>query len=99
MDTLLTKLFEVFSVEFMFSVIVASYFVIKLVDTLNGKRIIPTWLKRVITCLVGMVLFVVFYKFTEITLQSLIASFFSAIFVYDTAIKTLMQKFNIDYKK
>ena len=99
MEVLIEKIFGIFSLEYMFSVIVASYLVIKLVDALNGERVVPTWLKRLITCLVGAVFFVVFAKFTDVTIQCLMASFFSAVFVYDTAIKVIIKKFNIDYRK
>lgn len=99
MEVLIGKTLGIFSLEYMFSVIVASYLVIKLVDALNGERVVPTWLKRLITCLVGAVFFVVFAKFTDVTVQCLIASFFSAVFVYDTAIKVIIKKFNIDYRK
>lgn len=99
MEILIERIFGIFSLEYMFSVIVASYFVIKLVDALNGERIVPTWLKRLVTCLVGAVLFVVFAEFTDVTIQCLTASFFSAVFVYDMAIKVIIKKFNIDYKK
>lgn len=99
MEVLIEKVFGIFSLEYMFSVIVASYLVIKLVDTINGERVVPTWLKRLITCLVGAVFFVVFAKFTDVTIQCLMASFFSAVFVYDTAIKVIIKKFNIDYRK
>lgn len=99
MEVLIEKVFGIFSLEYMFSVIVASYLVIKLVDALNGERVVPTWLKRLITCLVGAVFFVVFAKFTDVTIQCLMASFFSAVFVYDTAIKVIIKKFNIDYRK
>lgn len=99
MEVLIERIFGIFSLEYMFSVIVASYLVIKLVDALNGERVVPTWLKRLITCLVGAVFFVVFVKFTDVTVQCLMASFFSAVFVYDTAIKVIIKKFNIDYRK
>lgn len=99
MEVLIEKVFGIFSLEYMFSVIVASYLVIKFVDTINGERVVPTWLKRLITCLVGAVFFVVFAKFTDVTIQCLMASFFSAVFVYDTAIKVIIKKFNIDYRK
>lgn len=99
MEVLIEKIFGIFSLEYMFSVIVASYLVIKFVDALNGERVVPTWLKRLITCLVGAVFFVVFAKFTDVTIQCLMASFFSAVFVYDTAIKVIIKKFNIDYRK
>lgn len=99
MEVLIERIFGIFSLEYMFSVIVASYLVIKLVDALNGEKVVPTWLKRLITCLVGAVFFVVFAKFTDATVQCLMASFFSAVSVYDTAIKVIIKKFNIDYRK
>lgn len=98
MESLFEKIFEVFSLEYMFSVVVASYFILKTIDHFNGDRVIPTWVKRVITGAVGAVLFVVFIRFTDITIQSLTSSFFAAVFVYDVAIKALIKKFNIDYK-
>lgn len=99
MDVLFAKLFEVFSLEYMFSVIVATYFVIKLVDVLNGDKIVPSWAKSLITCIVGMILFVVFYFLTEETFECLITSFFAAVFAYDKAIKFLIEKFNVGYRK
>lgn len=99
MEVLFSKLFEIFSLEYMFSVIVASYLTIKLVDVLNGERVVPSWMKRGITCLIGAILFVVFKKFTDVTVECLIASFFSAVFVYDTAIKVIIKKLNIGYRK
>lgn len=99
MEILFSRLFEVLSLEYMFSVIVASYLTIKLVDVLNGERIVPSWMKRVITCVVGVILLIVFAKFTDVTIQCLIASFFSAVFVYDTAIGAIIRKLNIGYRK
>lgn len=99
METFFQRIFTIFSLEYMFTVIVASYFAIKVVDALNGKRIVPTWLKRVITFLVGAISFVLFRSNTEISFQCLVASFFAATFVYDGAIKWLIKKFNIDYRK
>lgn len=99
METLVNKLLDVFSLEYMFSVIVATYFVLKIVDAFNGDRAIPTWAKRLCTLLIGAVLFGVFIKFTDTSVQCLTASFFAAIFVYDIAIKELIKKVNLDYKK
>lgn len=99
MEPLFSKLFEIFSVEYMFSVIVASYLVIKLVDFLNKEKVVPSWAKCLITCIVGVTLFVVFYLFTEETLECLITSFFAAVFAYDKAIKFLIEKFNVGYRK
>ena len=99
MDMLFAKLFETFSVEYMFSVIMASYLVIKLIDALNGPKAVPTWMKRTVTFVIGVILFWVFKLYTDTSVQCLIASYFSAVFVYDTAIKFIIKKFDLDYKK
>lgn len=99
MDALFDKIFEVLSLEYMLSVIAASYLILKLIDALNGDKVISTWLKRSVTCLVGVVLFIMFVEFTDVTVQCLVASFFAALFVYDSAIKTIIRKFDLDYRK
>lgn len=99
MDVIFAKLFEVFSMEYMFSVIVAAYLTIKIVDAFNGDRVVPSWAKCLVTCIMGAVLFVVFYIFTEETFECLIASFFAAVFAYDKAVKFLIEKFNMGYRK
>jgi uncharacterized membrane protein len=99
METLFTKLFEIFSLEYMFTVIIASYLFIKLVDAINGVKAVPTWQKRTITFVVGAASFFVFKQYTDVTMQCLIASYFAAVFVYDTAIKVIIKKFDLDYKK
>ena len=99
MEVLFSKLLEIFSIGYMFSVIVASYLVIKAIDKLNGDKVVPSWAKFLVTCVVGSILFTIFYMFTEETIDCLIASFLAAIFVYDNAIKFLIEKFNIGYRK
>lgn len=99
METLLAKLLDIFSVGYMFCVIAASYFTIKVVDHLNGPRKVPTWVKRAVTFICGALFFWVFREFTKETFESLITSFFAALFVYDGAIKWILKKLNADYKK
>lgn len=99
MDILFDRLFSILSLEYMFSVIVASYFAIKLVDLLNGNKVIPSWLKCTITCIMGVILFAVFCLFTDETVECLITSFFAALFTYDKAVKFLIEKFNVGYRK
>lgn len=99
MELLLDKLINIFSTEYMFSVIIASYFVIKIVDALNGDGVVPSWVKRVITCVVGSIFFVLFKVFTDETFECLVSSFFAAVFVYDSAIKTIVKKLRIGYKE
>lgn len=99
MEILFTKLFEVFSLEYMYSVIVATYLIIKFVDTINGNNVVPSWAKCTITCFVGAAFFMVFRAFTDETFECLITSFFGAVFAYDKVIKILIEKFNAGYRK
>lgn len=99
MEMLFDKLFGIFSLEYMFTVIIASYFIIKGVDYLNGDKPVLTWQKRTITFVVGAISFLLFKLYTDVTVQCLMASYFAAVFVYDTAIKFLIKKFDVDYKK
>lgn len=98
MEAIIDKLFEIFSLEYTAVVIIVSYLLIKLVDVLNKDKSVPTWLKRVITGAVGVLGFWAFKIYTEVSVQTLLASYFFAIFVYDTAIKFLIKKLNLDYK-
>ena len=99
MEALFSQIFSIFSIEYMFIVIMASYLIIKLIDAINKERVVPTWLKKIITLLVGIVVFVFFRKYTDVSVQCLSASYLGAIVVYDTAIKYLIKKLNIDYRK
>ena len=83
----------------MFSVIIASYFIIKVIDSRNGDKAVPTKFKRLITFGVGTISFWIFHTFTEVTFETLVSSYFAAIFFYDSAIKYLIQKLDVGYKK
>ena len=99
METFIIRLLEVFSLEYMASVILASYFIIKVIDWVNGDKVVPTWGKRTVTFVIGAMLFGVFFLYTDTAHEQLIASFFAALFLYDAAIKELLKRFNIEYRK
>ena len=99
MEHIFDRIVDIFSLEYMFSVIVATYLVIKFADSVNGDKAVPTWLKRLTTLVVGIILFAVFRKYTDVTMECLITSYLAAVFIYDTAIKYLLKKFKIDYFK
>lgn len=99
MESLFERLFEVFSLEYIFVVILASYSVISLIDYFNGERVVPTWLKRTITAVIGVVSIFVFKTWANVEITRLFASYFAAVFIYDTAIKFLLKKLDIEYRK
>lgn len=98
MEQLFDKIFEMFSLEYSVTVIIASYLCIKFIDFLNKEKVVTKFVKRLVTVVIGVIFFGVFKYFTEISTQTLITSFFFAIFVYDVAIKYLIKKLNVDYK-
>ena len=71
----------------------------EVVGSLNGGEAMPTKFKRLITFGVGTMSFWIFRTFTEVTFETLVSSYFAAVFFYDSAIKYLIQKLDIDYKK
>lgn len=99
MEHLVDRILQIFSLEYMFSVIIISYFIIKVIDALNGDKAVPTKVKRLITFGVGAISFWIFRTFTEITFETLVSSYLAAVFFYDAAIKYLIQKLDVDYKK
>lgn len=96
---IIEKIFTIFSVGYLLSVIAGSYMVIKIIDSLNKKAHIVSWVKDLITLIVGAILFVVFKKYTDASVESLVTTYFMAVFVYDKAVKIAMQKLGVAYKK
>lgn len=100
MEPIFTQLSEAISLGYILSVIIASYFIIRFADYISNdfNERTPKWLKRVLTFVIGLIVFAIFKMFTDTDTDKLITSYFVALFVYDSAIKFLIKKFNVDYK-
>lgn len=85
--------------EFIFTIILASYFAIRVLESLNGKMAINSWVKKLTTVVVGLVAFWAFVAMTNTPKETLLSSYFAALFIYDYAIKWLLKKFNVNYKE
>lgn len=95
-----TELFNShFSLSFMLTVNVATYWIIKLIDELNGKKAINTWTKRlifVITCIIiGLVSKFCDNMDTIIIINSSIIAPVSWSWIF----KPILNKIGIDYRK
>jgi len=97
MEQIFNKLLDVFSVEFIFTIIFAAYFAIRVVEYLCAKHI-KTGLKKIITVVVGILATAFFVVFTDTPKQTLLVSYFAALFFYDYTIKWLLKKLS-DYRK
>lgn len=99
MDKLIDILLGSFDFGYMLSVNVLTYLIIKAIDAFNGDAHVPTWLKRTIAVLCGILIGGVvayFNGYTNIILYSFILSLIS----WDMLFKPVIKKFEkIDYKK
>lgn len=94
------ELLSHFDIGYMFTVNVATYLVIMTIDKLNGERIVPTYLKRIIAFIVGAIIaFTVTTFGTDKT--TILYSFILSLVSWDVLFKPLLNKIGdkFNYKK
>ena len=94
------ELLSKFDLTYMFAVNVATYIIIKVIDNLNGEKIIPTYLKRIIALIVGIIIAFTVVSFgadKTIILYSFILSLVSFDVLFKPILNIIGDKFN--YKK
>jgi len=88
-----------FDFAFVICVNVLAYLVIKLVDRLNGNKVVSTWNKRVITLVCAVLMGVIYFSLklgdVKVVLNSVILSFV----FWSWVMKPILGFFKIDYKK
>lgn len=88
-----------FDFAFVICVNVLAYLVIKLVDKLNGDKVVSTWNKRVITLVCAVLMGVIYFSLklgdVKVVLNSIILSFV----FWSWIMKPILGFFKIDYKK
>ena len=95
------KIFDIviasFDLGYTVSVNILTYLSIKFIDSLNGERVVPTWAKRIIAVICGIVLasiIIISQGFTTMIIYSFILSLVS----WDVIFKPLLKYFkNLDY--
>lgn len=92
------ELLSKFDLAYMFAVNVATYIIIKVIDNLNGEKIVPTYLKRIIAFIVGAIIAFAVTSFgTDKTI--ILYSFILSLVSWDYLFKGIIKKLSIDYKK
>lgn len=94
------ELLSKFDLAYMFAVNVATYIIIKVIDNLNGEKIVPTYLKRIIAFIVGAVIAFAVISFgadKTIILYSFILSLVSWDILFKPILNIIGDEFN--YKK
>ena len=94
------ELLSHFDIGYMFTVNVATYLVIMTIDKLNGERVVPTYLKRIIAFIVGAI---IAFKVTNFGSDktTILYSFILSLVSWDVLFKPLLNKVGnkFNYKK
>lgn len=98
MEKLIDIILGSFDFGYTLSVNILTYVIIKAIDQFNGDAHVPTWLKRTLAVLCGLLvgcIIVYFNGYSNILLYSFILSLIS----WDVIFKPILKKFkNFDYK-
>ena len=89
-EQLTNLLINSFDFGYMFSVNVLTYLIIKTIDYLNGDKSVPTWLKRTIAVISGLILALIIVLMSGFT-SSLLYSFILSLVSWDTIFKPLLK--------
>ena len=89
-EQLTNLLINSFDFGYMFSVNVLTYLIIKTIDYLNGDKSVPTWLKRTIAVISGLILALIIVLMSGFT-SSLLYSFILSLVSWDTVFKPLLK--------
>lgn len=79
------------------SIVIGAYGIIKFVESATGGAI-KDWVKKLITYLVGLVVYFTFTATTDIDHGVLVTSYILSTGVYDFALKHIIDKLEIGYK-
>lgn len=94
---ILTELLQTFSLELGISITILSYLILKGLELLVFKTSKTT--KKIITLIASAILSIIFYKYVDVELKSLIPTYLISVAFYDNLIKFILNKLNFNYNK
>lgn len=99
MERIIDLILGSFDFGYSFSVNILTYLIIKLIDNLNGDKQVPTYMKRIIAVLCGIVLGAVM-TLTEGFSMVIVYSFILSLVSWDTIFKPILKHYKqLDYFK
>lgn len=94
------ELLSRFDIAYMFAVNVATYLIIKTIDKFNREKVVPTWTKRIIAVIVGIIIGLAVTSFgTDKT--TILYSFILSLVSWDILFKPILNRIDgkFNYKK
>lgn len=101
LEIIIGKLLDSFDFGYMLSVNIATYLIIKLIDSLNGAKQVPTAFKRIVAVIIGLSIGIVLHLTSTIDIRILIYSFVLSLVSFDVIFKPFLNFLGdkVNYKK
>lgn len=92
-NTFITELLSKFDFQFMLVVNIITWMIIKTIDLANGTKAVPTWLKRLIAFLVGVIVGTIVVLANTNSFITIFYSFFVSLVSWDIIFKPILNRF------
>lgn len=99
MEQIINQLIFNFDFALMLIINIITYFIIKIIDEVNGDKQPTTWQKRIVFLIVAIIVGIVYKFTTNISVNIIINSCIIAPVAWSWLCKPIAKKFGIDYKK
>ena len=91
-ESIINQLLNIFDVVYILTCNAATYFLLTLIESANGKKRLSMWMKRLISGGMALVLGVVFIFAFHHSFEAVIVGFFLQFLVYDYILKPILSK-------
>lgn len=92
-NTFISELLSKFDFQFMLVVNIITWLIIKSIDLANGVKAVPTWLKRLIAFIVGIIVGIIVVYANAANFITIFYSFFISLISWDIIFKPILNKF------
>lgn len=99
MEQIINQLISNFDFALILIINIITYFIIKVIDELDGDKIPTTWQKRFVFLIVAIIIGILYKYITDVPTNIIINSCIIAPVAWSWLAKPIADKFGIDYKK
>ena len=99
MEQIINQLIYNFDFALILIINIITYFIIKIIDELNGDKVPTTWQKRFVFLIVATIMGILYKYITDVSTNIIINSCIIAPVAWSWLAKPIADKFGIDYKK
>lgn len=99
MEQIINQLVYNFDFALILIINIITYFIIKIIDELDGDKVPTTWQKRFVFLIVATIMGILYKYITDVSINIIINSCIIAPVAWSWLAKPIADKFGIDYKK